>query len=302
MKQRQHFRAFLPLLTLTLFVTLVDVAWAIPFSLENPFVFRDNRSGGASGLLVGDFLQIDVGRLPSDVPAATTATVRTVATNEVFNLLPCEIARDRCAFIGFIPYSATRADSDYLVEAINGTDTDSLLFSAYGTGSGTNALPFVENVMTVNIGLTPTFTWNLPVELIDHNANNVCPASNGTELNDCNVDRLRVRVWEEDPSLSSGIREIFDTRVDLGLSLPLNNTSYSLPPGFITGPGSYKVGVFIEGFTPFNRARVREDFTIVSVSLPATITLLAVGLLSLSLGHRRWAGKTEPGEAGDKPV
>lgn len=280
-------RASRLLLPLLLLVMLVDTVWATPVTVSDPYLFRDNRSGGATGLLTGDFLQIGFGLLPSSVPPGTTATVETVATGETFAMEPCATARDRCAFFAFIPYSSARADSDYLIEAFNGLDSGSLLVSAYGTGAGTGALPFVENVSVTDNGLTPIINWDIPVELVNHNAGNICPASNGTELNDCNVNRLRVRVWEEDPSISTGLREIFDTSVDLGLSLPLDATSYQLPPGYITDPGSYQVGVFIEGFDPFNRSRVRENFTIVAVPAPTTITLMAIGLLGLRIRCQR---------------
>ena len=131
---------------------VLDVG-AVPVNLDNPFIFRDNRGGPAvSPASTGDFLQIDVGNLPTSVPLGTTATAKNLLTNQVFPLTPCHDVRDRCAFFGLIPYTVNNANADWEVTAINDLDSDMLIISAYGTGPGSGQLPFLENVQSIGTG------------------------------------------------------------------------------------------------------------------------------------------------------
>ncbi|MDX1430008.1 MAG: hypothetical protein R3282_06955 [Rhodothermales bacterium] len=258
---------------------------AIPVNLDSPFIFRDNRGGPAiSASGTGDFIQIDVGSLPTSVPPGTTATAQNLTTGEIFPLVPCLDTRDRCAFFGLIPYSTDNANADWEVTALNGPDSDTLIVGAFGTGPGSGRLPFLENVQAIDTSVTPTFTWDLPVELVEHLESADCPSSNGFELNDCNVDRLRVRVRDTLGGVSNN--EIFDTSVDLGLSLPLDATSYTLPGGIITEPGLYAVAIMMEGFDPFTRSRHRVFFEVTDVSEPHALLLVGLGLLALAFAAR----------------
>jgi hypothetical protein len=104
--------------------------------------------------------------------------------------------------------------------------------------------------------LTPTFTWTLPPELVNH--------LNGSKLlNDGNVNFWRVRVNPVNPDGTLGDR-VFDSNVsqpqDLQRRLSLDKTEFQVPEGFITEPGRYRVSIMLEGWSPFNRSRTLVDF------------------------------------------
>ena len=97
--------------------------------------------------------------------------------------------------------------------------------------------------------------------------------------NDGNIGRLRTRVQNAFGST------VFDSRSDLGLNLPLNLTSYTIPSGFINQPGTYYAQVLVEGFNPFIRSRTFADGF--KIPEPSVLALLAAGLLGFRLARCR---------------
>ncbi len=125
---------------------------------------------------------------------------------------------------------------------MSGSDSDTIVAPPVGTGLGTNALPFAQNVQIVGNSFTPTITWSLP------------PGVSDGSVNDGNVDRWRIRVNDRNATAS------FDQRLFTSPgNIPLDTTSFPIPAGVITANGKYRVTVLLEGLTPFTRSRVRTD-------------------------------------------
>ena len=186
-------------------------------------------------------------------------------TLETFDLSPFG-----SSFGIFVPYTEARADGNWIFNALNGGDSASATASALGTGPGTGPVPGVGNLTVSGPLASPTLSWTLPADLASEN--------------DGNIGRLRTRVQD-----SFGTT-VFDSRSDLGESLALHLTSYTIPAGFLDSPGTYYAQVLVEGFEPFIRSRTFSDgFTIAAVPEPSIILLFGLGLLGLAVVSRSMA-------------
>lgn len=248
------------LLATCLLATCVS-AFAVPISIDPLSIssFRETRFNPPPFFATGDNFLLDAA---VDISAGTTMTATNTNTSETFSL-----DFTGSSYFAFVPYTTNRALGDWTFKAMNGTDTDSETAAALGIGLGTGPVPGVTG-LTVSGPLTnPTLTWA---------ENTSLPSAN-----DGNVDRLRTRV--QDASGST----VFDSRSDLAISIGLDVTSYTIPTGYITQPGTYYAQVLVEGFDPFIRSRTFHDGFTIAVPEPSIIALFAAGLFGIGFARRR---------------
>jgi len=210
-------------------------AWAdIEFS--DAFNFRDFRVNPPltysqdTDLLIIGIVITDSGT--GDVPAGAIVRAKNLVTDEEFVL-----RRDGTEYFELIPYTAARASGDWIIEVDSDVGDASALLPAFGTGAGTGPMPAVENLVATT-GLQPSFTWDLPFDLLTQN--------------DGNVDRLRVRI------LDSYDVQVIDDRFDDTATA----TTYTTPAGVITHNGAFIAQMMVEGLNPFNRSRNYVTFVV----------------------------------------
>ena len=209
--------------------------------IEDAYNFREFRVNPPLNFNPGpDIFQLGAMITDSQTGSAPDGAVvkaKNLATDEIFDL-PLFPGNE---FGTTIPYSAERASSNWIIEVQSNVGSASVNVPAFGVGPGTGIIPNVTD-LNIQSGPQPTLFWTLPDDL--------------PNANDGNVDRLRVRIQD-----SNGNR-VFDTRSDLNLSLPLTQTSYTIPEGFINSNGAFAGQVLVEGFEPFNRSRTYESFLV----------------------------------------
>jgi hypothetical protein len=244
----QYFRFYVSaILTSGIFFAFADTSLADPFTFESPWALRDHRDNTLIGGGIEDYISIGVNR--AVIPGTDTfvpgikATGTNSQTNETFALEACA----SLCYFSLIPHTPARASGSWTIQGMSGPDSDTVVAPPVGTGPGTNALPFAQNVQIVGNSFTPTVTWTLPPALVNH--------LNGIQLlNDGNVNRWRIRVNDRRATAS------FDQRLFTSAgNIPLNTTSFQIPSGIITANGKYRITVLLEGLTPFTRSRVRTD-------------------------------------------
>ena len=213
-------------------------AWAA-IEFTDAYNFRDFRvntpltySQGSDLLLFGvNITDSDTG----DVPAGAIVRARNQVSDEEFVL-----NRRGTSYSKNLPYTAERAAGDWIVEVDSDVGDASVLLPAFGTGPGTGQMPAVENLVATT-GAQPSFTWDLPSDLLTQN--------------DGNVDRLRVRI------LDSYDVQLLDDRFDDTATA----TTYTTAQGVINHNGAFIAQMMVEGLNPFTRSRNYATFVVDSV-------------------------------------
>lgn len=210
-------------------------AWA-DIEFDDAYNFRDFRvntpltyTQGSDLLVFGIFI---TDSNTGDVPEGAIVRAKNTVSNEEFVL-----RKNGTEYFELIPYTAARAEGDWIVEVDSDVGDASALIPAFGIGPGTGQMPAVENLAST-AGSQPTFTWDLPADLLTQN--------------DGNVDRLRARI------IDSNDVQILDDRFDDTAS----ETSYTVAPGVIDHNGAFITQMMVEGLNPFNRSRNYTTFVV----------------------------------------
>ena len=150
-------------LTVAIFVASIDAPSAAPFTFDEPFNFRDHRDNTLINGGISDFLQFGIDAVNGNVfVPGIKVTGKNSQTNETFALEACG-ASSVCYF-SLIPHTPARANGGWQILGMSGVDSGRIFVPAFGTGPGTNALPFAQNVQIIGNNSTPTITWTLPPE------------------------------------------------------------------------------------------------------------------------------------------
>jgi hypothetical protein len=215
-------------------------AWA-DIVFDDAFNFRDFRVNTPLTYTQGsDLLVIGIVITDSDtgnVPAGAIVRARNQVSNEEVVL-----RKDGTEYFQLLPYTAERAEGDWIVEVDSDVGDASALIPAFGIGPGSGQMPTVENLVATT-GAQPSFTWTLPSDLLTQN--------------DGNVDRLRARI------IDSYDDWVLDDRFDNTATA----TSYTTAPDVITHNGAFIAQMMIEGLDPFNRSSNYATFVVDSVGV-----------------------------------
>ena len=206
-------------LGLFLLIAGTHTAFGVPINDEQAFSFRETRFNAPGNFTQGDIFQVGISLAETSVLPDTPVTITNSNTGEVFVATEgVNSTTGRLTFYSNIQYSESRASGDWQFAASNDGGQLTVSRPAFGLGPGTGSLPGVENLAVSGLSAAPVLSWDLPDDL--------------ASLNDGNVDRLRVRVQDDEGT-------VFDSRADMGLSLSLEETSFQVPFGYLEDEGTY---------------------------------------------------------------
>jgi hypothetical protein len=225
-----------------LLMAVVSTTLLAEIEFSDAYNFRDFRVNTPLTYTQGnDLLLFGISVIDSDtgtVPEGAIVRARNLVADEEIVL-----RRDGVEYYEFVPYSSERASGEWIIEVNSDVGSASALITAFGIGSGTGAMPVVENFVNTSTGAQPAFTWTLPAGI--------------SAQNDGNVDRLRFRIRDSNDA------KILDDRFDDTVTA----TSYTTPEGIITHNGAFNATAMVEGFEPFNRSRNFVTFVVDDVGV-----------------------------------
>jgi len=202
-------------------MALAPTAQAVDILFDSAYNFREVRGGNVPlNFTTGDQLLVGISVTNADtglVPEGAIVKARNTATNEVVTLR----SNGSTGYFSTVPYSAARADGQWVVEVQSNVGNASALIPTFGTGPGTGATPLVQSLQATGATTNRGLTWTTPPDVVNQTAN------------DGNIDRLRVRLEDTGGQLLD-LRGLGVDNAD-----SLNQESFQFDPTLISHNGAY---------------------------------------------------------------